>query len=116
MTDAPDKTPARIAGMFDAIAPRYDFLNHILSAGLDRGWRNRAVDALALPDNARVLDVCTGTADLAIATVTRARGASVLGIDFAGKMLRLGLAKIRSASLFAVGRCAVGESNRTSLR
>lgn len=99
MTDAPDKTPARIAGMFDAIAPRYDFLNHILSAGLDRGWRNRAVDALALPDNARVLDVCTGTADLAIATVTRARGASVLGIDFAGKMLRLGLAKIRSASL-----------------
>ena len=41
-----DKTPARIAGMFDAIAPRYDLLNHVLSAGLDRRWRDRAVDAL----------------------------------------------------------------------
>ncbi len=95
----PDKTPARIADMFDAIAPRYDFLNHFLSAGLDRGWRNRAVEALALPEHARVLDVCTGTADLAIATVARARGASVVGVDFAGEMLRLGVAKIRQASL-----------------
>ena len=39
---APDKTPSRIAGMFDAIAPRYDLLNHVLSAGLDRRWRDRA--------------------------------------------------------------------------
>src|SRR5512132_727411 len=76
----PDKTPARIAGMFDAIAPRYDLLNHVLSAGLDRGWRARAVDALALPDDARVLDVCTGTADLALATVRRTHGAAVSGV------------------------------------
>ena len=47
MNQPPDKTPERIAGMFDAIAPRYDLLNHVLSAGMDRGWRNRAVDALA---------------------------------------------------------------------
>jgi demethylmenaquinone methyltransferase / 2-methoxy-6-polyprenyl-1,4-benzoquinol methylase len=85
--------------MFDAIAPRYDFLNHLLSAGLDRGWRDRAVDALALPEHARVLDLCTGTADLAIATVTHGGGASVIGVDFAGEMLRLGRAKIRRASL-----------------
>ena len=85
--------------MFDAIAPRYDLLNHVLSAGLDRGWRDRAVEALQLPENARVLDVCTGTADLAIATVTRARGASVVGVDFAQEMLRLGLAKVRDAGL-----------------
>ena len=95
LTAPPDKTPARIAGMFDAIAPRYDLLNHVLSAGLDRRWRDRAVDALALPDGALVLDLCTGTGDLAIATVRRARGASVVGIDFAGEMLRLGLAKVR---------------------
>src|SRR5215208_2129859 len=99
MSRPPDKTPARIASMFDAIAPRYDLLNHVLSAGLDRRWRDRAVDALALAENARVLDVCTGTADLAIATVRRARGASVIGVDFAGEMLRLGLAKVRQASL-----------------
>ena len=61
--------------MFDAIAPRYDLLNHVLSAGLDRRWRERAVDALAAraPER-RVLDLCTGTADLAVATVApRAR-------------------------------------------
>lgn len=84
--------------MFDAIAPRYDLLNHVLSAGLDRRWRDMAVDALALPHAARVLDLCTGTADLAIAAVRRT-GASVVGIDFAGEMLRLGLAKVRVAAL-----------------
>jgi demethylmenaquinone methyltransferase / 2-methoxy-6-polyprenyl-1,4-benzoquinol methylase len=99
VNQGPDKTPARIAGMFDAIAPRYDLLNHVLSAGMDRGWRDRAVDALDLPDHARVLDLCTGTADLAIATVHRAPGAAVVGIDFAGEMLRLALAKVRGASL-----------------
>lgn len=99
MNSPPDKTPSRIAGMFDAIAPRYNLLNHVLSAGLDRRWRTRAVEALALPDGARVLDLCTGTADLAIATVRGSRGTSVVGVDFAGAMLRLGLAKIRTASL-----------------
>lgn len=99
MTQPPDKTPARIAGMFDAIAPRYDLLNHVLSAGMDRGWRDRAVDSLALPERARVLDLCTGTGDLAIATVHRVQTATVVGVDFAGEMLRLGLEKIRSAAL-----------------
>lgn len=95
----PDKTPARIAGMFDAIAPRYDLLNHLLSAGLDRRWRNRAVAALALADGSRVLDLCTGTGDLALATVNRVPGASVVGVDFAGEMLRLALVKVRAASM-----------------
>ena len=98
--------------MFDAIAPRYDLLNHVLSVGLDRGWRDRAVDALALPDHARVLDVCTGTADLAIATVMRARGASVIGVDFAGEMLRLGLTKVRNASLDRRIRLVRGDAAR----
>ena len=60
--------------MFDAIAPRYDLLNRVLSAGLDQRWRQRAVDALALPAGARVLDLCTGTADLAIASRSAAPG------------------------------------------
>jgi demethylmenaquinone methyltransferase/2-methoxy-6-polyprenyl-1,4-benzoquinol methylase len=99
LPESPDKTPARIAGMFDSIAPRYDLLNHVLSAGMDRVWRDRAVDALALPANARVLDLCTGTGDLAMATVHRAAGATVVGIDFAGEMLRFARAKTREASL-----------------
>jgi demethylmenaquinone methyltransferase/2-methoxy-6-polyprenyl-1,4-benzoquinol methylase len=107
-----DKTPARIAGMFDAIAPRYDLLNHVLSAGLDRRWRERAVDALALPDGALVMDLCTGTADLAIAAVRRGPGVSVIGIDFAGEMLRLALAKVRRASLDGRIRLVRGDAAR----
>jgi demethylmenaquinone methyltransferase / 2-methoxy-6-polyprenyl-1,4-benzoquinol methylase len=107
---SPDKTPAKIAGMFDAIAPRYDLLNHVLSAGLDRRWRDRAVDALALSDGVLVMDLCTGTGDLAIAT------ASVVGIDFAGEMLRLGLAKVRAASLERRIRLVRGDAARIPMR
>ena len=96
--------------MFDAIAPRYDLLNHVLSAGLDRRWRDQAVDALALGPNARVLDLCTGTADLAIATVRRATGATVVGVDFAGEMLRLGLAKIRRDGMDGTIRLIRGDA------
>jgi demethylmenaquinone methyltransferase/2-methoxy-6-polyprenyl-1,4-benzoquinol methylase len=99
MPSAPDKTPSRIAGMFDAIAPRYDLLNHLLSAGLDRRWRERAVDALELRAGMRVLDLCTGTADVAIAAARRLRSASVVGVDFAGSMLVLGLQKVREQKL-----------------
>ena len=52
--------------MFDAIAPRYDFLNHLLSAGIDRWWRRRAIRSLGLSGREIVLDLCTGTADVAI--------------------------------------------------
>ena len=58
----PDKAPDRIAGMFDAIAPRYDLLNHVLSAGIDRRWRARAIRSLGLTGRETLLDVCTGTA------------------------------------------------------
>ena len=98
--------------MFDAIAPRYDLLNHVLSAGMDRGWRNRAIEALGLTDRARVLDVCTGTADLALAAVDQQRGASVIGVDFAAEMLRLGLGKVRAASMEKRIRLVRGDAAR----
>ena len=67
-----DKAPRRIAGMFDAIAARYDLLNLLLCAGLDRRWR-RASDPLAAAHRRarRLLDVCTGTADVAIGAAPR---------------------------------------------
>ncbi|MEO6212162.1 MAG: bifunctional demethylmenaquinone methyltransferase/2-methoxy-6-polyprenyl-1,4-benzoquinol methylase UbiE [Vicinamibacterales bacterium] len=99
MPAAPDKSPNRIAGMFDAIAPRYDLLNRVLSAGLDQRWRQRAVDALELAASAHVLDLCTGTADLAIGIAERHPSVSVTGVDFSGAMLRLGLGKVRFGSL-----------------
>jgi len=84
--------------MFDAIAGRYDLLNHLLSVGIDRRWRKRAVRALALTGRERVVDLCTGTGDLAIAA-SEAGARRVVGIDFAGAMLRLGVDKARRRHL-----------------
>ena len=109
---APDKTPGRIAGMFDAIAPRYDLLNHVLSVGLDRGWRERAVDALQLPSGAQVIDLCTGTADVAVAIARRAPGHRILGVDFAAAMLRLGLEKVSSLGLASRIRLVRGDATQ----
>jgi len=101
-----DKRPARVAAMFDAIAARYDFLNHLLSAGFDRHWRSRAILSLQLTGREAIVDVCTGTADVAMAAVSASPGAAhVLGVDFSGEMLRLGAAKIRR----------LGKTNRISL-
>jgi demethylmenaquinone methyltransferase / 2-methoxy-6-polyprenyl-1,4-benzoquinol methylase len=96
----PDKSPAKISGMFDAIAGRYDLLNTVLSGGLDRYWRRRALGTLGLTGTQRLLDVCTGTADVAIGAARRARGAGrVVGVDFAGAMLQQGLQKVRAGAL-----------------
>ena len=97
MLKSPDisKSPERIAGMFDAIAARYDLLNHVLSAGIDRRWRRRAIQSLQLTGKERVLDLCTGTADLAIAAArARPAAARVVGVDFAGAMLGVARKKL----------------------
>lgn len=84
--------------MFDAIAERYDFLNRLLSAGLDKRWRQQAVDALELTNRETVLDLCTGTADLALAAMSGQRRAKrVLGVDFSAAMLQIGNDKVRRA-------------------
>ena len=107
-----DKTPSRIAGMFDAIAPRYDLLNHLLSAGLDRRWRTRAIQELGLVPGARVLDLCTGTGDLAVTAVRHQPGSSVVGVDFAGQMLRLARDKVSALGLAESIRLARGDATR----
>jgi demethylmenaquinone methyltransferase / 2-methoxy-6-polyprenyl-1,4-benzoquinol methylase len=95
-----DKAPDRIAGMFDAIAGRYDLLNTVLSGGLDRYWRRRAIRSLAFTGCETLVDVCTGTGDVAIACVRAKHGARrVLGVDFAGEMLRHAIDKVRKVAL-----------------
>jgi demethylmenaquinone methyltransferase/2-methoxy-6-polyprenyl-1,4-benzoquinol methylase len=89
------KSPDRIASMFDAIAGRYDFLNHFLTAGIDRRWRRRAIASLGLTGRERVLDLCSGTADLAIeAGTARPPAARVLAVDFAAAMLLVAREKL----------------------
>lgn len=91
----------QIQQMFDAIAPRYDFLNHLLSFGIDKRWRRTAVRLIKAPENGHILDVATGTGDLAleIAKVTPP-SAKITGADFSPEMVALGQAKI-AASPFA---------------
>lgn len=102
--------------MFDGIAPRYDFLNHLLSAGIDRRWRRRAIRSLALTGRERVLDLCTGTGDLAIAARTsRPPAARVIGIDFAGAMLGVGRAKISRQGLGASVALVCGDATAVPL-
>jgi demethylmenaquinone methyltransferase / 2-methoxy-6-polyprenyl-1,4-benzoquinol methylase len=96
----PAKEASRISGMFDAIADRYDFLNHLLSAGLDRQWRKRAVGALGLTGRETLLDLCTGTGDLALAATSGGRRAKrVIGIDFSSAMLQIARTKIQRTGL-----------------
>jgi len=110
---APAKEASRIAGMFDAIAGRYDFLNHLLSAGLDKRWRRQAVEVLQLTGRETVLDLCTGTADLALAAITGQRRARrVVGIDFSDAMLRIGQTKIAGPGVALIR----GDATRIPLR
>ncbi len=79
--------------MFDSIAHRYDFLNHLLSGGIDWYWRKRAVDILQPQEYELVLDVATGTGDLAYSILSHSK-ARVCGLDFALNMLELNQEKM----------------------
>jgi demethylmenaquinone methyltransferase/2-methoxy-6-polyprenyl-1,4-benzoquinol methylase len=95
-----DEKNRKIGAMFTDIAPRYDFLNRLLSAGIDRRWRRAAV-AAALPSRGgRFLDVATGTADVALEIFRqKGRDARVVGADLSEGMVRLGARKARRAGL-----------------
>jgi len=81
-----DEKRRAVRAMFDRIAPRYDLLNRLLTGSLDQRWRRRAVDVAAVAEGDVVLDLACGTGDLA--ALARRRGARVIGVDFAGVMLR----------------------------
>jgi demethylmenaquinone methyltransferase/2-methoxy-6-polyprenyl-1,4-benzoquinol methylase len=85
--------------MFDRLADRYDLLNRLMSLGVDKRWRRRTVRSLCLSPNARVLDLATGTADLAIDIATRHNDVTVMGVDPSVKMLERGRSKITRAGL-----------------
>ncbi|NIL96523.1 MAG: bifunctional demethylmenaquinone methyltransferase/2-methoxy-6-polyprenyl-1,4-benzoquinol methylase UbiE [Planctomycetales bacterium] len=98
-----DKSADRVRRMFGQIARRYDLLNHLLSCNTDRYWRWRAARAVPLADGDFVLDVCTGTGDLALAFHRRSRGkAQVIGTDFCHPMLVIGARKGKRAAAQAI--------------
>jgi demethylmenaquinone methyltransferase / 2-methoxy-6-polyprenyl-1,4-benzoquinol methylase len=92
-----DKSDRRIREMFGEISPRYDFLNHFLSGGTDFYWRWQCVRSAPVENELPILDVCTGTGDLAIAFWRRAGGrVRVVGADFTHEMLRIGVRKVEA--------------------
>src|ERR1043165_8014671 len=94
------ETPRGGSGeMFDRIADRYDLLNRILSLGIDQSWRHQAVQAMCLRADSRVLDLATGTADLAILEATTHPGCRVVGVDPSARMLDIGREKVARAGL-----------------
>lgn len=93
---AVDKSGNRVKQMFGAIAPRYDRMNHLLSFNIDRYWRWCAVRRVPPRETAPILDVCTGTGDLAFAFHRRTKGrAPVVAADFCAEMLEIGRRKQR---------------------
>ena len=84
--------------MFDNIAPKYDLLNHVLSMKIDVLWRNTLVKWMSADQPKEVLDVATGTGDLAIA-VQKGTGAKIVGLDLSQQMLNVGIEKIKKIKL-----------------
>ena len=82
----------QVEAMFDAIAPRYDLINRVLSLGTDRGWRRAAVRALGRDFQGSILDVATGTGDMVFEAL-RLNPSRIVGVDISEKMLQLACAK-----------------------
>lgn len=101
----------QVEAMFDSIAPRYDLLNRVLSFGIDQRWRRQAVDLLRDASPRRILDVATGTADLALQVLTL-EPEKVIGVDISEEMLRIGRQKISEAGEEARVELRKGDSER----
>ena len=88
----------QVADMFNNISKRYDLLNHLLSLNIDKGWRTKVVKLVAADKPALVLDIATGTADLAIA-LAKGTSASITGVDISKGMLQVGRGKVQKRGL-----------------
>lgn len=101
--------------MFDGIAHRYDLLNRVMSMGIDQRWRRLTIRALALQPGANLLDLATGTADMAILAARMQPAVRVLGVDPSRGMLEVGRRKVEQAGLSQRVRLEVGEAERLEM-
>jgi demethylmenaquinone methyltransferase / 2-methoxy-6-polyprenyl-1,4-benzoquinol methylase len=100
----------QVADMFDSIAHRYDFMNRFLSAGIDVSWRKKAIAYLKDIRPKKILDVATGTADVALMTEKILKPASIIGIDISDGMLDIGRKKISAAGVEQIIQLYNGDS------
>lgn len=99
----------QVEQMFDSIAPKYDFLNHFLSLGIDKLWRRRAIRILADYKPETILDVATGTGDFAIAA-SKLNPQQIIGYDLSEQMLCVGIEKVKRLGLDSVIKFQKGDS------
>jgi len=98
-----------VRSLFDSIAHRYDLLNHLLSGGIDIYWRRRAIEQLRDIHPKRILDVATGTADFAIASLCL-KPEKVIGVDIAEEMLERGRSKLKKRRLESIVTLQSGDA------
>lgn len=99
----------QVAQMFDNISANYDFLNHLLSLSIDKGWRRKVVRLIRQDKPQQILDVATGTADLAIA-MAKIAPEKVVGVDISDGMLEVGRQKVRKKGLTELVTLENGDS------
>ena len=102
----------QVARMFDNIAPKYDFLNHFLSLGIDISWRKKTIRAISPYQPRQILDVATGTADLAIEAARALKPEQIIGIDIAAEMLEIGRKKLEKRNLQGLISLEQGDSEK----
>jgi demethylmenaquinone methyltransferase/2-methoxy-6-polyprenyl-1,4-benzoquinol methylase len=100
----------QVSEMFDHIAPRYDFMNRILSAGIDISWRKKAIRRFAADKPRLMLDVATGTGDMALMAARLLRPERIVGIDISEKMLEVGRKKVDKEELGTKIELLAGDS------
>lgn len=99
----------QVAQMFDNISARYDFLNHLLSMGIDKGWRRKVVKIVRQSNPSVILDIATGTGDLAIA-LSKIEGTQITGCDISAGMLKVGEEKVAKKGLSNRIKLQLGDS------
>ncbi len=111
MAQTPDNNvkKVRVEAMFNDSAPRYDFLNHFLSLGIDIRWRKKVRRLIAPIQPKQILDVATGTGDLAI-ELTRLNPQKITGVDIAANMLEIGKEKVAAKKLSGIIELLLGDS------
>lgn len=100
----------QVSRMFDGIAPYYDFLNRFFSLGIDVWWRRKSIAMLTQSPATRILDVATGTCDLAIEAAHQLKPKEIIGLDIAPEMLKIGQKKIDNKQLREIIKLEVGDS------
>lgn len=89
-----DERPVFVNRMFARIAPTYDLMNRLMTFGQDQGWRRKLLEACALPPHGSLLDIGTGTGDIAYAAMQRQPGVRAIGSDFTYEMMAAGVGKV----------------------